>query len=106
MKSSPLKESDYFVAWIIFFVLALLGGAIAGFVAGSVVGGILIAAGASREGIQIAGAIAGFILGLPVSYVCFRFIVARFIVQKVQDASHIHAPTCVPPQDPANTSAE
>jgi hypothetical protein len=101
MNSSPLKESDYFVAWIIFFVVALIGGVVAGFVGGVLVGVILADAGASREGVQIAGAIVGFILGLPVSYVCFRFIVAKFIVQKIQDTARVQPPTYVLPQNPA-----
>lgn len=84
-----------------FFVVALIGGAVAGFVGGGLVGVILVRAGASREGIPIAGAIVGFILGLPVSYVSFRFIVAKFIVQKIQDTARIQPPIYAPPQRPA-----
>lgn len=86
MNKSPLKESDYFIAWIIYFFASLFGGAIAGFFGGLIVGATMAAAGALSETIRIGGAIAGFIVGLPVSYLCFRFIVGKFIVQKIQPA--------------------
>jgi hypothetical protein len=87
MNTSTLRESDYFLARIIFFFAALIGGAIVGFFAGAMIGVILAGAGASKGMIQIAGAIAGFILSLPISYVCFRLSVGKFIVQKIEAAS-------------------
>lgn len=84
MSTSPLKEFDYFIAWVIFYSIAMIGGAILAFIGGLAVGGVLIFMGVSKEMIVTAGAILGFILGLPVSYLCFRLIVGKFIVQKIQ----------------------
>jgi len=84
MSTSPLKEFDYFIAWIIFNSAALIGGAILGAIGGAAIGVVLTVMGVSKEMIVIAGAIVGFILGLPVSYLCFRLIVDKFIVQKIQ----------------------
>jgi hypothetical protein len=95
MNKPSLKESDYFIAWIIFFFAALIGGAIAGFLGGAAIGGVLAIVGASKEMIPVAGAIVGFILGLPVSYLCFRLIVGKFIVQKVQPTTYAPPPSTV-----------
>ena len=84
MSTSPLKEFDYFIAWIIFHFAALIGGVILGAIGGAAIGVVLTVMGVSKEMIVIAGAIVGFILGLPVSYLCFRLIVDKFIVQKIQ----------------------
>ena len=98
MKASPLKELDYLVAWVIFFVLALLGGAVAGFIGGGVIGIVMASMGMSGEVIRAAGGILGFLLGIPVSFVSFRLIVEKFIVQKVQEAAAAAgAPTEPPP---------
>jgi hypothetical protein len=100
MHKSSLKELDYFIAWIVFFFAALIGGAIAGFIGGAVIGGILGVMGASLNVIRVAGAIVGFILGLPVSYLCFRLSVAKLIVPKIQ-----FTPEVIPSGAPYATNA-
>ena len=84
MSTSPLKEFDYFIAWVIFYFIAMIGGAIVGAICGLSISSVLIFMEVSKDIIVTACAIFGFILGLPVSYLCFRLIVGKFIVQKIQ----------------------
>lgn len=78
-----LKETDYLVAWILFFLCATAGGFVAGAVAGGILGGILGAAGISLTTIKVVCGFAGFIIGVPISYLFFRVFVAHFIVRKL-----------------------
>ena len=66
MKTSVLKEADYFIAWAVSFLIATVGGAIIG---------------------MVARGILGFLLSLPLSYLAFRFVVAKYIVSKVEAAT-------------------
>jgi hypothetical protein len=70
MKKSSLQEADYLIAWAVVFLFVAVGNAIVGFVGGGL--------------IRRMGAIVGFILSMPVSYLTFRFVVAKFIVEKVE----------------------
>ena len=92
MKTPPLKELDYFVAWFLFFLCATVGGAVAGFIGGALIGGILGAAGTKPEVIRAAGGVVGFIMAMPVSYLVFRFMVAKFIVSKLESATSVPPP--------------
>src|SRR3954453_23412983 len=94
-KSSSLKELDYLIAWIVFFICATIGGAIVGAIGGGVIGGILGVLHVSNQTIRAAGGVVGFILALPISYLVFRFVVAKFIVEKVEAAA---AAAAVPQQ--------
>jgi len=88
MKKSSLSEKDYFIAWVIFFVCAWIGGMIAGFVG------------------RIAGGTVAFLLSLPISYVAFRFVVGKFVVEKVEAAAALNNPTFPQPYSaPAPTPA-
>ena len=87
MNPSPLREFDYLIAWFLFFIGATLGGAIAGFIVGAVLGGILGASGVEPRYIGIAGAVAGFLVSMPVSYAVFRLVVSQFIVRKLNAAA-------------------
>jgi Na+/melibiose symporter-like transporter len=82
----PIKESDYFVAWIIFFLAATVGAAIAGGVVGFLLGAILGIAKVPMHTIKTVCGLAGFVASIPVSFFVFRFIVAKFIVEKVKAA--------------------
>jgi hypothetical protein len=83
MTATNLKESDYLKSWAIFFVLSFIGGTIAGAVVGGIAGGVLGAVGASPRFIAtIAGGL-GFLVGLPISYFSFRFVVTKFLLPKV-----------------------
>ena len=78
-----LNEIDYLKTWGLFALCATLGGFIAGALVGAVLGGALGAAGASVNTIKVVCGTAGFIVGLPISYLFFRLFVSRFIVHKL-----------------------
>lgn len=96
MRTTQLKESDYFVAWILFFICAMVGGTIAGFIGGFVVGFVLGIFGVGTTAIQAAGGLVGFLLALPVSYLLFRVIVAKFIVGKLEPVESAPEPLAPP----------
>jgi len=85
MTSAQLKETDYLKTWALFAVCATVGGFVAGAVLGGIGGGLLGAVGVPIKAIKIICGCLGFIAGLPVSYFCFRFFVARFIVQRLTE---------------------
>ena len=92
MRTNQLKESDYFIAWLLFFICATVGGTIAGFIAGVLVGLVLGVFGVGQTGLQAAGGIMGFLLALPISYLCFRVMVAKFVVEKLTPAESAPEP--------------
>jgi hypothetical protein len=83
MTSTNLKEADYLKSWAIFFVLAFIGGTVAGRLIGGVAVGILGAAGASARTISVLAGGLVFLISLPISYFCFRFAVTKFLLPKV-----------------------
>jgi len=89
MKKTSLQEVEYLIAWVIFFLCATVGSAIVGFIGGGIVGAVLGAAGAKIQSIR---AVVGFVLSLPVSYIVFRFVVGKFIVEKVEERARQSAP--------------
>jgi hypothetical protein len=83
MTPTTLKETDYLKAWFILWLLATVGGFFAGAVVGGLVGAILGAVGVPVQAIKIICSVVGFLISVPLSYVVFRFVVARFIVPKI-----------------------
>ena len=81
--SSILRETDYIKAWALFVLCASVGGFIAGAVVGGILGAFLGAAGFSISIIKLLCGGAGFLAGLPISYLFFRMFVAHFLVQKI-----------------------
>ena len=79
---STIDESQIFVNWLLFFLVSVIGGAVAGAVGGGIVGGLLGAVGQPMRAIQIASGVAGFVLGLPVSYLTYRWTVKRLMALK------------------------
>ena len=75
-----MMEIRYFKAWLVFFLVATLGGGIAGFVAGATLGAIMGMDGAEIEAIQIGGKVIGFLAALPVSFLVYRWSVRRFVI--------------------------
>jgi integral membrane sensor domain MASE1 len=80
-----LKEFDYFKAWLIFFLVATLGGAIVALIIGSFVAAFMGAGGASLAQMTKVNQIIGFIIAIPISYVTFRAVVGKFLFPKLWD---------------------
>lgn len=81
--SRVLKESEYFVTWLLLSLGNLIGGFLVGAIGGAIAGAFLGAAGVDLSTIKfICGGI-GFVLGTVLSYVLFRWLVAVLIVHKV-----------------------
>ncbi|UCE99946.1 MAG: hypothetical protein JSV82_02450, partial [Planctomycetota bacterium] len=74
----------YFQAWLIFFLVSATAGFLLGALAGGLIGGILGAAGIEVGIIKLIAGVAGFILGLPVSYICYRWTVSKFILPQTR----------------------
>src|SRR4051794_3897607 len=64
-KSLYLKELDYLIAWVLFFICATIGGAVAGAIGGGIIGGLLGVLHASNQTIRAAAGVLGFLLALP-----------------------------------------
>lgn len=79
-----VKESEYFVAWLLLWLGGTFGGFILGAVAGGIVGAILGAAGVDLGLIRVICGGIGFVLGATLSFILFRWIVASMIVKKVE----------------------
>jgi ABC-type uncharacterized transport system permease subunit len=87
-----LNEIDYLKTWGLFALCATIGGFIAGALVGAILGGVLGGAGASLKTIKVVCGTAGFIVGLPISYLFFRLFVSRFIVHKLSGQTGSDAP--------------
>ena len=95
-----MTTPKYFKAWIIFFLIATVGGALVGGVAGMFLGATLGVAGISIGMIKVICGIAGFLLGIPISYFTFRWAVGEFIVKEL--ALKAESKTVEPPPMPNN----
>ena len=76
-----MKPIKYFKPWVVFALIALFGGMLVGAIAGAVIGVILGAAGVSLKTIPIITGGVGFLLGLPVSFLSYRWSVKKYIVE-------------------------
>jgi ABC-type uncharacterized transport system permease subunit len=81
------NQIPYFKTWFIYTLCSLVVSFASGMVIGFVLGAILGIAGASLETIQVVCAIAGFVLGLAISYLIFRWVVDRFIVPAIASSA-------------------
>ncbi len=82
--SKNIGESTYFLAWFVYWITSAVGAFIIGIITGAFVGGFLGALGVELQSIKIICGMMGFIIGITVSYVAFRFIVQWMIVAKVE----------------------
>lgn len=80
-----IKEFDYFKAWLIFFLVGTVGGALLGLILGSFLAAFLSSGGASITQIANANRILGIVIALPVSYVTFRAVIGKFLFPKLWD---------------------
>ena len=79
-----IRESEYFLAWLVFWLCVTVGGFILGVILGAILGITLAATGTEPEVIKIVGRIAGFIMSIPLSYLFFRLIVGAMIVKNIE----------------------
>jgi hypothetical protein len=84
MTTTHLTEADYIKSWAIFFALAFIGGLVAGALVGGITGLMLGALGASPKFIAMLSGGLGFLVSMPISYFCFRFVVTKFLLPKIQ----------------------
>jgi hypothetical protein len=88
---SELSESykaftpKIFKSWIMFFLVASVGGGVFGAVVGGILGGILGASGSSVETIQLVSTVVGLMLSIPISYFAFSWSVNKYIVSQYQN---------------------
>lgn len=83
-----VKESQYFVAWICYYVCLMIGTIVLGAVAGAILGIVLSMQGLDLGTVKAICGVVGFILAIPVSYVFFRFFVGKMIVEKIEADLH------------------
>jgi len=79
------KEFDYFKAWLLFFVIATVGGGILGMIIGSFVAAFLGAGGMPLQQMTRILQIIGFVIALPISYFTFRGVVGKYLFPKIED---------------------
>ena len=80
-----LKELDYFKAWLIFFLLATVGGGFIGLIIGSFVAAFLGGGGVPLAQITRILQIIGFVITIPISYVTFRAVVGKYLFPKIEE---------------------
>ena len=80
-----LKEFDYFKAWLLFFLVATVGGGIVGLIIGSFVAAFLGAGGMPLEQMTRILQIVGYIIVMPISYITLRAVVGKFLIPKLWD---------------------
>ncbi len=84
---------NYLKSWFLFFLVASIGGALVGDLAGVVAGGVMGAAGVATDRIVLIGKILGFFVSVPISFFTFRWSVKTYIVDQL--------PQC-PPEPPSS----
>jgi len=79
-------------AWLAFAVISAVGGFVAGGLAGFFVGFVLGASGVEMEVIKPVCAGAGFLAGLPVSYLAYAWTVRHLVLPQLQPGSAASPP--------------
>ena len=79
------KEFDYFKAWLLFFLVATIGGGIAAMLIGSFVAAFLGAGGMPLPQMTRILQIIGFVIAIPISYFTFRVVVGKYLFPKIED---------------------
>jgi membrane protein implicated in regulation of membrane protease activity len=79
------KEFDYFKAWLLFFLIATVGGGILAMIIGSFVAAFLGAGGMPLPQMTRILQIVGFVIAIPISYITFRGVVGKYLFPKIED---------------------
>jgi hypothetical protein len=80
-----LKEFDYFKAWLLFFLIATVGGGIVGLIIGGFLAAFFGAGGMPLEQMTRILQVVGFVIAIPISYITFRAVVGKFLLPKLWD---------------------
>jgi hypothetical protein len=78
-----LKEFDYFKAWLLFFLIATVGGGLVGLIIGSFLAVFLGAGGMPVAQMTRVLEVVGFVMGIPISYVTFRAVIGKYLFPKL-----------------------
>jgi ABC-type uncharacterized transport system permease subunit len=73
---------NFFKSWLIHTFVSLILCALAGGVAGFIIGFVMGGAGAPLDQIRVVCGIAGFLAGLPISFLVFRWAVGLYFAPK------------------------
>jgi integral membrane sensor domain MASE1 len=76
-----MKPIKYLKSWSIFTLIAVFGGMFAGGIIGAILGVILGASGVPIKTIPIITGGVGFIIGLPISFLTYRWSIDKYIIQ-------------------------
>lgn len=79
-RAASEPQPQYFKSWLIFAIVAGLGGFLVGLVAGGIIGAALGVAGVPLSTIKAISALVGFVLGLPISFFAFKWSVNRYLL--------------------------
>ena len=74
----------FFKAWIIFFVVSQAAGFALGACLGGALGLAMAGGGVDTTMIQIAATGLGFLLSVPISFLCFTWSVQTFVVPRIE----------------------
>jgi hypothetical protein len=79
------REFDYFKAWLLFFLVATIGGGLVGLVIGSFLAAFLGAGGMPLPEMTRILQVVGFVIGIPISYITFRAVVGKYLFPKIEE---------------------
>ena len=79
------SEFQYFKAWLLFFLIATLGGGVVGIIIGSFVAAFLGAGGMPLPQMTRILQIVGFVIGVPISCVTFRAVIGKYLFPKIEE---------------------
>jgi uncharacterized BrkB/YihY/UPF0761 family membrane protein len=79
------KEFDYFKAWLLFFLIGTVGGAIIGMILGSFLAAFLGATGMPLSQMEWPLRIFGVVIAIPISYITFRAVVGKYLFPKIEE---------------------
>jgi mannitol-specific phosphotransferase system IIBC component len=88
----------YFKSWLLFFLVATIGGAVVGGVLGAIIGAILGLNQVPLERIPIITGAVGFLIGIPISFFTFRWAVRTWIVEPLLRSRPLPLPPLPPSQ--------
>lgn len=77
-------KPKFFKAWIIFLIIASIGGGVAGGMAGMVAGLLLSGSGFTQQQMFLIGQGLGLLVSLPISFLTYRWSVKEFILSDLE----------------------